>query len=65
MALGRCFWAVTVLEEVRGAHDTWRTWGGGARRAAARPCVSAFGPRTLTEQRISGERMFVEGERAA
>jgi len=26
-----------VLENVRGAPDTWRTWGGGARRAAVRP----------------------------
>src|SRR6266496_1113550 len=48
-----------ATKEVRGAPDQWRPWGGGARRAAARPCVSALG--ALRNHHIKGlsERMFV------
>jgi len=37
-ASGRC-----GAEGLRGAPRAWRTGGGGARRTAARPCVSALG----------------------
>src|SRR6266487_3042090 len=59
-ALGHCFWAATVLEDVRGAPRPWRPWSGGARRAATRPCISALGaprvtiPNELTEGCLRG-----------
>src|SRR6266566_6925458 len=62
-------WAATVLEDVRGAPDTWRPWSGGARRAAARPCVSGRGapritiPKELTEECLRGGSAPPNGSR--
>src|SRR5207249_6622484 len=70
LALGGCFWAATVPEDVRGgARRVARPWSGGARRAGARPCVSARGapritiPKELTEECLRGGSAPPNGSR--
>src|SRR5439155_22321633 len=41
--LGKLFLGSSGVRGLRGAPRAWRTWGGGARRTAARPRVSALG----------------------
>src|SRR6266571_3052245 len=64
LALGS-FWAATATEEVRGAPNPGRTWGGGARRTETRSRVGALGaPRDHHTKGIN-RRMLVGWERAA
>src|SRR6266542_3627371 len=43
------------------APDTWRPWSGGARRAGARPCVSARGAPRITVLKELTERCLRGG----
>src|SRR6266566_9821174 len=58
-----------VSEEVRGAPEKKPPWSGGARRAGARPCVSARGapritiPKELTEECLWGGSAPPNGSR--
>src|SRR6266496_5840244 len=69
LRLGSGFLAAPVSKDVRGAPDTWRTWCGGARRAVARPRVSARGapritiPKELTERCLRGGSAPPNGSR--
>jgi hypothetical protein len=58
-------WQPQVSEDVRGAPDPERTWGGGARRADADPGVSALGAPLDHQPKELNDRMFAGWERAA
>ena len=62
---GACFWAAPASKDLRGALDTWPPWGVGRGERMFGRASRRSAPRALTVQRISSERMFVEGERAA
>src|SRR5438445_13453589 len=56
LALGRCFWAATVPEDVRGGARHVAALGWWVRRAGARPCVSAPGaPRITIRKELTEE----------
>jgi len=62
-ALGRCVWAATVLEDVRGAPNTWPPWSGGARELELARASRREAPHASPYQRALAEECLWVGAR--